>query len=160
MRKEWGWSRQSQRWTRFDHRLSCLTVFTLVEGLLLHAWRLSYHGDKHERSMEGIPKNVADEALLILELWLLPHKKRSLLGYHHRLLCPVESFWLPRSQVSGGEEKVFDVSLIFVKEFHEHPPRSLDSGLNNKVYLRVKCSPICRTLFPSALATCLVGLDG
>ena len=40
MRKGRGCSRQSRRWIWFDHRLSCLAVFTSVEGLLLRAWRL------------------------------------------------------------------------------------------------------------------------
>ena len=51
----------------FDRRLSCLAVFTPVERLLLCTWRLS-RGEQQKGSMEGIPRDITDEALLFLEL--------------------------------------------------------------------------------------------
>ena len=83
----------------------------------------------------GIPQDIANEALLLMELLPLPQNKGSVAWCNHRLACLV---WvcLASKEVCfewKWEGSSFDGSLIFVKEFPEHPPRSLDDGMNNKV---------------------------
>jgi len=70
MRKEWGLFRQSQRWIWFDRHLSCLAVFTPVEGCCV-ALGDSLLVASNRREVWVYSWDVAEERLLLLEPWPL-----------------------------------------------------------------------------------------
>ena len=108
----------------FHDNLTCLGVFILIEHHCL-ALEDSFLAASNRRGVCGIHRDVADEALL-LELQPLPQNKRSVVWYHHWLVCLIRVHLASLEAYSKrrGESSSSGGSLTFLRE-----PLGASSGI-------------------------------